>query len=65
VSEDDLRDAMRQRFKVMSMREWCRLTGCNVSHVSKFMTGRGGPPSGLLRALNLEIQYTRKRNSKP
>lgn len=64
MNEDDLRAAMRRRFTAMSLREWCRLTSCNASHVSDFMRGRRGPPSDLLTALNLEIRYTRKRRAK-
>jgi hypothetical protein len=65
MNEDALRDAMRRRFTAMSMREWCRLMYCNTTHVSEFMRGLRGPPNDLLRALNLEPRYVRKRKAKP
>lgn len=63
MGEDDLRARMKQRFQAMPMREWCRLTGCNASHVSGFMTGKRGPPGDLLAALNLRIDYVVMRKS--
>lgn len=63
MDEDELRDAMRRRFEAMSLREWCRLTGCNKAHVSDFVNRKGGPPSDMLAALNLEVRYVRKRRS--
>lgn len=63
MREADLRELMKRKFTAMTMREWCRLTGCNVSHISDFMTGKRGPPGDLLKALNLEIQYIRMRKA--
>lgn len=61
MTEEDLRASMRRRFQAMPMREWCRLTGCNASHVSDFLAGKRGPPGDLLNALNLRVDYVRKR----
>lgn len=63
MSESDLRAAMLRRFECMSLREWCRLTGCNASHVSEFVRGLKGPPNDMLEALNLERRYVRKRRT--
>lgn len=64
MTEEQLRELMRKKFKAMSAREWCRLTGCNHVHVSEFVAGRKGPPNDMLRYLNLEIHYVRKRRKK-
>ena len=64
MTEADLRAAMKRRFEAMSMTEWCRLTGCQKSHVSEFMNGIKGPPNDMLNALNLEVRYIRKRKHK-
>jgi hypothetical protein len=64
MSEDDLRAAMKKRFEALAMREWCRLTDCNVSHVSEFVRGLRAPPNDLLRALNLRVDYVRNRKAK-
>lgn len=61
MNEEELRAAMKRRFEAMSIREWCRLTGCNVSHVSEFVSGKRGPPNDLLKALNLSVRYVRNR----
>lgn len=61
LDTDGLREAMRERFKAMSMREWCKLTGCKASHVSDFLNAKRGPPSDLLQALNMEVRYVKKR----
>lgn len=61
MNEDTLRETMRRRFTAVSLREWCRLTGCRPSHVSEFLRGKRGPPNDLLRALNLEVRYVLKR----
>lgn len=66
LSDDELRVAMRERFKAMSMREWCRLTKCNLGHVSEFVNGHRGPPSDMLNALNMTIRYVkRNRRTQP
>jgi hypothetical protein len=54
---------MRLRFQAMSMREWCRLTGCQVSHVSDFMNGKRSPPGDMLEALNMRVDYVRIKRS--
>ena len=64
LSDSALRAAMAKRFEAMSMREWCRLTGCACSHVSEFVRGLRGPPGDLLAALNLETRYVKKRARK-
>ena len=64
MDQDDLRQAMQRRFEAISLREWCRLTGCRASHVTEFMLGKRGPPSDLLNALNLEIRYVRRYRAK-
>jgi hypothetical protein len=62
LSEDELRSAMRKRFEVMTMGEWCRFTGCNKAHVSEFMSGKKDvPPRDMLKALNLEVRYVRSK----
>lgn len=63
MTEDQLRAAMKKRFEAMSMREWCALTGCNASHMSDFMNERRGPPSDLLKALNLRVDYVKMHKS--
>lgn len=65
MTEDDLRAAMKKRFEAMSIREWCRLTGCNATHVSEFVRGLRGPPNDLLGALNLEVRYVKLRRPTP
>lgn len=64
MTEDQLRAHMRKKFSAMSIREWCRLTGCNVSHVAEFVNGTRNPPNDMLCYLNLEIRYVRKRSKK-
>lgn len=64
MTEDDLRQAMRKRFDAMSMREWCKLTGCNSTHVGEFINNRRGPPNDLLKALNLRVNYVKVRKPK-
>lgn len=44
------------------MTEWCRLTGCQKSHVSEFMNRKKGPPSDMLNALNLEVRFVRRKS---
>jgi hypothetical protein len=61
MTEGELRAAMVRRFEAMSLREWCRLTGCNKAHVSEFVNGKKGPPSDMLNALNLEVRYIRRK----
>lgn len=51
---------MKKRFEAMSLREWCRLTGCRPSHMSEFVAGKRGPPADLLKALNLEVRYVKR-----
>lgn len=62
MDEDALRAAMARRFEAMSMTEWCRLTGCQKSHVSEFMNRKKGPPSDMLNALNLEVRFVRRKS---
>lgn len=64
MTEDDLRAAMKKRFEAMSLREWCRLTGCNATHVGEFVNGRRGPPNDMLRTLNLRVDYVKVRQPK-
>lgn len=64
LSADQLRAAMRRRFEAMSIREWSKLTGCTASHISEFLSGKRGPPSEMLDALNLQIRYVKRRNAK-
>lgn len=64
MTEDELRAAMRKRFQAMTMREWCRLTGCNLTHVSEFLNGHRGPPHDMLRALNMRVGYFKIRRTK-
>lgn len=64
MTEDELRQSMEQRFQAMSLREWCRLTGCHAGHISEFIKGKRGPPSDLLAALNLQIRYVRGYRTK-
>ena len=61
MSGDDLRAAMKKRFEAMSAREWCRLTGCVHSHVIEFMKGKRGPPSDMLEALNMRVDYVKNK----
>lgn len=61
MTEEQLRQAMRRRFQAMSMREWCRLTGCHATHVSEFMNGKRTPPSDLLKALNMRVDYVKNK----
>jgi hypothetical protein len=62
LTADQLRADMKRRFEAMSMNEWCRLTGCNSSHVSQFLSGkRVGPPHDMLAALNLSVRYVHNR----
>jgi len=61
MTADQLSDAMRERFKAMSMREWCKLTGCKASHVSEFLSRRRGPPADMLDALNMRVDYVKNR----
>ncbi len=63
MTEDALRTLMKRKFTAMSMREWCRLTGCQFPHVSEFICEKRGPPTDMLNALNLGIQYIRKRKA--
>ncbi len=64
MSEDDLRAAMRKRFQAMTMNEWCKLTGCNKTHVSEFVRGLRLPPGDMLKALNMRMDYIKIRQSK-
>lgn len=64
LTADQLRADMAERFKAMSLREWCRLTGCKASHVSEFVRGLKNPPSDMLTALNLEVRYVKRRKAK-
>lgn len=61
MNEQQLREAMRRRFEAMTQSEWCRLTGCKNSHVSEFLNGKRGPPRDMLNALNMEVQYVKRR----
>ena len=61
MTEDDLRAAMRKRFTAMTMGEWCRLTGCNKTHVGEFVAGKRLPPHDMLRALNMRVDYVKCR----
>lgn len=63
MTEDDLRAAMRKRFDAMSMREWCRLTGCHAGHVSEFMRGKRSPQGDLLAALNMRVDYVKNKRT--
>ncbi len=46
----------------LTVREWCRLTGCNPTHVIEFVNGRrAAPPHDLLAALHLRVDYVRIR----
>lgn len=63
LSQDDLRKAMRKRFTSVTMNEWCRLAGVSKSHMSEFLAGKRGPCNDLLRALNLEVRYVKKRST--
>jgi hypothetical protein len=65
MTADQLRAAMRKRFEAMSLREWCRLTGCKASHVSEFVNGKREPPSDLLRALNMRVDYVKNHRRSP
>ena len=64
MTEADLREAMRQRFTAVSMYEWCRLAGCKSSHVSEFMREKRGPPSDMLAALNMRVDYVKIKRTK-
>lgn len=64
MTEDDLRADMRKRFTAISSREWCGVKGVKHSHVSEFLAGKRGPPSDLLRALNMRVNYVRNKASK-
>lgn len=61
LAADQLREQMARRLEAMSLREWCRLTGCAASHVSEFVNGKRNPPSDMLDALNLEVRYVKRR----
>ena len=65
MTADQLRAAMRKRFTGMTMNEWCRLTGCTKSHVSEFMRGLREPPSDMLRALNMRVDYVKNHRRAP
>lgn len=64
MTEDELRQSMERRFQTMSLREWCRLTDCHAGHVNEFIKAKRGPPSDLLKALNLQIRYVRGYRAK-
>jgi len=59
MTEDQLRDQMRARFTAISAREWCSVKGVSHSHVSDFLAGKRGPPTDLLTALNMRVDYVR------
>lgn len=67
MTEDQLRADMRKRFTAISAREWCGVKDVNHTHVSDFLAGKRGPPSDLLRALNMRVDYVRNnsRSVKP
>lgn len=62
MTEDQLRNDMRQRFTAISAREWCGVKGVAHTHVSEFLAGKRGPPSDLLRALNMRVDYVRNNS---
>lgn len=65
MTADNIRKMMSEKFEVISAREWCTVMDVRPSHLNEFLRGkRATPPSDLLEALNLRIDYVRKKRTR-
>ena len=61
MTEDDLREMIRQRFSGRGDRKkFARQAGVSEARVSQFMRGHTGPGPSIVEALGLEICYREK-----